>query len=181
MSYHDTTSHDQLQAALALAGLDLRASEIHGLVCGEICRELRIGRGSDFAALVGVPETPDGAQRAVLDTVDSLMDESRQALDAGMKFSLLLPDGDEPMDERTASVADWARGFALALLRGGKLALKDLSGDGAEVVQDLLKISEARPGEETEEDERALAEIEEYMRVGVQLVFEELQPGDDER
>ena len=39
-----------------------------------------------------------------------------------------------------------------------------------------MKISEAQPGEETEGDERALTEIEEYMRVGVQLVFEELQP-----
>jgi len=151
------------------------------MICGEICRRLRVGRGSDFAALLGMSEQPSSAERNVLGIVDELMDQSSRALDAGMQFTLLLPDDEEPIAERTGALADWARGFAVALLRGDELTVESLEGDAAEVVQDLMKISEARPGEDSEEDERALAELEEYMRVGVQLVFEELQPDTQEQ
>lgn len=176
--YQETTSYDQLQAALDLAGLEMRASEVHGMVCGEICRQLRLGRDPEFPALLGVAADTVGAGRTVLEIVDELAEQSHRSLDAGMEFSLLIPGDEERIDERTVSLADWARGFALALLRGDKLKLADLDDNSAEVVEDLLKISEAQPGEETNEDERALTEIEEYMRVGVQLVFEGLQPGE---
>lgn len=180
--HHETTTHDRLQAALDLAGLEMGASEIHGMVCGEICRQLRlVGHAADFPALLGIPEQASGAERSVLSAVDELMEQSHRALDAGMQFTLLLPDDDAPIAERTGALADWARGFAVALLRGNELTPESLEGDSTEVVQDLLKISEARPGEDSEEDERALTELEEYMRVGVQLVFEELQPDTQEQ
>lgn len=146
------------------------------MVCGELCRQLRLGRAPEFTGLLGLPAEAHGAGQTVLAIADELAEQSRRSLDAGMEFSLLIPGDEEDIGERTASLADWARGFSLALLRGDELTLKDLDGDCAEVVQDLLKISEAQPGEETDEDERALTEIEEYMRVGVQLVFEELHP-----
>lgn len=173
---HETTTHDRLQAALKLAGLELSASETHGMLCGEICRCLRPGRGTDIAELLGVAEPGQEHRDAAPAAVEEVMAESHRALDAGMQFALLLPGDDRPIDERTGAMADWARGFVVALLRGNDLTLENLDGDSAEVVRDLLKISEAAPGENPEEDERALVELEEYVRVGVQLVFEELQP-----
>lgn len=146
------------------------------MVCGELCRGLRLGRAADFPALLGVSGQAGGAVRNVLDVVDELMTHSHRALDAGAEFALLLPGDDAPIDDRTGALADWARGFAVALLRGNELTPEGLDGDSTEVVQDLVKISEARPGGDSEEDERALTELEEYMRVGVQLVFEELHP-----
>lgn len=182
--HHGTTSHDRLQAVLDLAGVELRASAIHGMVCGEICRRSGWtgepgGRGiaaGDFPRLLGVSDPEEGTGRAVFDVVEELMEQSRRDLDAGLQFSLLLPGEDEAIEERTESLADWARGFALALLRDEELALGEIGGDSAEVVRDFLKISEAQPTEAWEEDEKALMEIEEYMRVGVQLVYEEMQP-----
>lgn len=150
------------------------------MVCGEICRRLRVGGSPGFTELLGMNDEPDGAQRNVLGIVDELAEESGQALDAGMQFSLLLPDEAESIGERTGALADWARGFVLALLRGDGLRIDDLEADSAEVVRDLFKISEAQPGGDDEEDERALMELEEYLRVGVQLVFEELQPQSQE-
>lgn len=174
--HHEPTTYDRLQAALELVGLEMRPAEIHGMICGEICRQLHSGPDADFPALLGLPEHSGGAQRAVLELVEELAEQSGRALDAGVQFALLLPGDDESIAERTGALADWARGFGVALLRGKALTLDKLEGDSAEVVRDLLKISEARPGEDSEEDERALVELEEYMRVGVQLVFEELQP-----
>lgn len=173
----ETISHVQLQAALHLAGVELRASEVQGMVCGEICRQLRLGPDSDFLALLGRPDTATGAGRMMVGVLEKLMDETRRSLDAGMQFGFLLPDDDEPLEERTACVADFARGFVLALLHGEASTLAQLPGEGGEFIRDLIEISEARPGDDAEEDERALVEIEEYIRVGVQLVYEELQPG----
>lgn len=146
------------------------------MICGELCREVRLGRDTDFSNLLGVSDPASGSVRSLLDLVGELMEETRQDLDAGMRFELLLPGDEESLDERTSSLADWARGFVLALLRGDESAVTGLGGDSGEFLQDLIKIGEARPGGQTEEDERALVEIEEYIRVGVQLVFEDLQP-----
>lgn len=180
LQHNDTTSYDRLQATLELAGMELRASEVHGMVCGELCRAARLGWDAGFSSLLGLPDAESGAGRAVLETADSLIEESRRALDGGMSFALLLPDGDDPIEERTEALADWARGFSVALLRGDDLTLKDLPDNSAEVVKDLIKISEAQPAEQSEENERALTEIEEYMRVGIQLVYEELHPDESD-
>ena len=149
------------------------------MVCGEVCRHLRLSEDAEsvLSALMGFPGNAGGAQRTVMDLIDELMAGTWRALDAGIEFNLLLPDDDEAVAERAAAVADWARGFILALLHGEQAAvLAALQDEGGEFVQDLMKISEARAGGEGEEDERALVEIEEYIRVGVQLVFEEMQP-----
>jgi len=176
--HNDIIHYDRLRATLELAGLELRASEVHGMVCGELCRAARLGWDAGFFSLAGLPDAESGGGRAVLEAVDVLIEESRRALDDGVGFVLLLPDMDDPIVERTEALADWARGFSVALLRGEDLKLGDLPENSAEVAGDLLRISEAQAGGQSEENERALAEIEEYMRVGVQLVFEELQPED---
>jgi len=176
--HHDTIDYDRLQAALELAGLELRAAEVHGMVCGELCRAARLGWDGAFLSRAGLPSDPEfGAGRGLLEAVEALIEASRRALDEGMGFALLLPDADDPIEERTESLADWARGFSAVLLRGDDLSLDKLPENSAEVLEDLVKISEAQPGEQSEDDERALAEIEEYMRVGIQLVYEELHPG----
>ncbi|MDN5882764.1 MAG: hypothetical protein L0H37_10375, partial [Nitrosospira sp.] len=59
---HQATAHDRLRASLDLAGLELRASEVHGLVCGDICRQRRHGYDSDVASLVGVAAAASGEQ-----------------------------------------------------------------------------------------------------------------------
>ena len=53
-----------------------------------------------------------------------------------------------------------------------------MAGDAGEIVRDITRISETEldASGAGEEEARALVEIVEYLRVGVQLVFEELQP-----
>jgi uncharacterized protein YgfB (UPF0149 family) len=45
-------------------------------------------------------------------------------------------------------------------------------------VHDLTEIGRATPGEEdpTEDDEQAYAELVEYVRVSVQLIYDDLEP-----
>ncbi|MDH3589591.1 MAG: UPF0149 family protein, partial [Gammaproteobacteria bacterium] len=69
----------------------------------------------------------------------------------------------------------WCQGFLFGLTVGGIEAGRALPGDVAEVVGDFSRVSEAvHSGEAEEEDEQSYVELCEYVRVGAQLVFEEL-------
>jgi uncharacterized protein YgfB (UPF0149 family) len=95
-----------------------------------------------------------------------------------MEFELLLPEDEQPLDARTAALALWCQGFLYGL---GTSVVQDesgLPGDIGEIVRDLTEITHvAVDAEQTDEsNESAYAELVEFVRVGVQLVFDELGP-----
>ncbi|GAB4513913.1 MAG: hypothetical protein Tsb0026_19010 [Sulfuricaulis sp.] len=93
-------------------------------------------------------------------------------------FTPLLPGDEHSLAEQIESLSDWCRGYLLGLHAGGVKDGQVLAGDAGEIIRDITRISEAElDGSQADEEEaRALVEIVEYLRVGVQLVFEELQP-----
>ena len=61
----------------------------------------------------------------------------------------------------------------LGLLQDDSVGIDEFGGDSVEIIEDIMAISGAITGEQNpDKDEWAFAEIEEYLRVGVQLVFE---------
>jgi uncharacterized protein YgfB (UPF0149 family) len=93
-----------------------------------------------------------------------------------MEFELLLPGDEQPIEVRTAALAQWCQGFLYGLGAGGITDATDLPGDAGEVVRDFAEISRAGVDatQEEESNEAAYAELVEFVRVGVQLLFEEL-------
>jgi uncharacterized protein len=93
-----------------------------------------------------------------------------------MQFDLLLPDEADTLEERTRALGLWCNGFLYGLGSNGAADPRQLSADVAEIVRDLGEISRAGvDGQDSEEaNEVAFAELVEFVRVGVQLVFEEL-------
>ncbi len=96
-----------------------------------------------------------------------------------MEFELLLPEDAQPLDARTAALAQWCQGFLYGL---GASAIQDASGlpgEVGEIVRDFVG-DHTRRGRRairaTESNESAYAELVEFVRVGVQLLFEELGP-----
>ena len=162
-----------LEDTLAEAGSSADAAEAHGTLCGALCA------GSGFVLedwldeLLEDPSGHCGQCRGVLETV---FGETSQALGGGsLEFAPLLPDDDEPLAGRTSALALWCQGFLYGLGTGRLNSIAELPG---EVVHDFTEISRAVPGEEeaTEADEHAYAELVEFVRVGVQLIYDELQP-----
>src|SRR5690606_28483311 len=89
----------------------------------------------------------------------------------------LLPGDDAPLADQVQALALWCHGFL------GAVAVSGSTEDGEdvdEVLRDFAQISRAglSEAEAAGEDQPdfALAEIQEYVRVGAQLVFEELGP-----
>ncbi len=95
-----------------------------------------------------------------------------------MDFDLLIPDDDCPIEERTHALTAWCTGFLYGLGSNGAADPQRLPGDLGEIVRDLSEITRAGvdASDSLEANESALAELVEFVRVGVQLVFDELEP-----
>ena len=72
----------------------------------------------------------------------------------------------------------WCQGFLYGLGTSSLTDATRLPGDIGEVVRDLTEITRvgADSTESLESNEGAYSELVEFVRVGVQLVFEELEP-----
>lgn len=96
-------------------------------------------------------------------------------LSAGdMGFQLLLPDDDTTLPERVTALAHWCQGYLYGLAQGGIQQFKGLPGDCTEILEDFVTMTQVRGDDESEGSERDFFELTEYVRIGAQLVFEEL-------
>jgi len=94
-----------------------------------------------------------------------------------MGFTPLLPEDAQPIDARAAALGQWCQGFLYGLGASALSDARELRGDVGEVVRDLTEIThvgvDAR--DSLESNEGAYAELVEFVRVGVQLLFDELE------
>jgi uncharacterized protein YgfB (UPF0149 family) len=98
--------------------------------------------------------------------------------DSNFDFSLLLPDDDESLADRTHAMQEWTQGFLLGIALAGLQDMNDLPEDSKELIDDFIEISKAGQFDisNQEESEDAYLHIIEYLRMGVLLIAEELQP-----
>lgn len=166
---------DDLQRALVQARALTDAAEAHGTLVGSLC-------ASRFTLADWLAEIlPEGrADGMAADSLREVFAETANALVEGaMAFQPLLPADDAPIGDRTSALGEWCQGFLYGL--GTGVAVPDpasLSGDAAEVLRDMTQITQVDvdPADDDESNEAAYAELVEFVRVGVQVLFDHLQP-----
>lgn len=168
-------NYTEIQRVLDDARAVTDAAEAHGTLAGSLCAAPAY-RFEDWLQEI----LPEGqAQPASAAPLHELFEETHAALGTDeMQFQPLLPEDERPLDARAAALAQWCQGFLYGL---GSSRIHDASrlpGDVGEIVRDLTEITHAGvEGSQTaESDETAYAELVEFVRVGVQLIFEELEP-----
>ena len=157
----------EVRAAADAMSLATSPAELHGALCGWYA-----GGGEDapdwLARIMADPTLPVPPAGSAL---VALRNASRdQFEDRGFAFELLLAEGDASLAERSGALFDWCRGFlgGFGLAAGAKPPLSD---ESSEALVDLARLAAASPQEEgDEEDEDALTEIEEFVRVAVLLI-----------
>ena len=161
-----------LQARLDLNGKGFSAAELHGTLTGLICAGWLETELNSCQALLGQDTIENAIEN---DLLTGLMGLIRQTLDAGnLEFRLLLPGDDEPLETRAQALADWCQGCVMGLHHGDRFKTAELGDDIAQFLSDLEQIGIVEVGSDSpEEQEGALFELEEYTRLGVQMVFEE--------
>lgn len=166
-----------IEASLQRAGVQQCPAELHGFAIG------MVAGGVEGADAIWEREV-----YAEFDASDVLAAECRQLLDrvfasafasdadAPMKLSLLLPQELVVDSGRLAAMRDWVQGFLFGLGLAGDRVASALSPQARELLNDFDEISrvDADDVDNSDENQAALIEIEEYLREGVMLIRDEL-------
>jgi uncharacterized protein YgfB (UPF0149 family) len=164
---------------LRAAGAVAEAVEAHGDFCGRVCL-----RGPAAIRLWQKDLLADAATDDVLAhecgrALERLAAGTLLDLEAGdLRFRLMLPSDDEPLQQRTAALSEWCQGFMHGLVAGGA-ADAGLQDDAlvtsliSEILDDFSEITQATSVDDSEESERAFFELAEYVRVSAQLIYDE--------
>jgi uncharacterized protein len=164
-------THAQLGTALSDLHLGVGASDLHGSLTGFLCAGGRTDAHHWLRSLE-IEAPADAGTHAAL---GQLYNDCSAALDdPELRFEPLLPDDETTIDVRADALVDWCRGFLGGLgLAGGSPS--SMSDDASEILRDLGTIAGSRfEYENAEEDESALAEVIEFVRVGVLLLHTEM-------
>jgi uncharacterized protein YgfB (UPF0149 family) len=168
----------EVAQALAGASSTVDAAEAHGLLCGALCARSRF-RLTDWLEEV-LPDAPraDAGDDPHSPLVQLYASTTSALAGIEMEFVPLLPDDDEPLADRVASLGGWCQGFlygfGTAFPQRGR---PGLPADVGELLSDFAEIARAGDvGNESESiEESAYVELTEYVRAGTQLIYDELE------
>lgn len=171
--------YNSLQAALDKADAEMFAAESHGALCGMLCSGGQVDLGDWLRQVFEDMDLNNMLVKEASQLLVGLYNSTRQQLnDASADFQLFLPEDEQSLAERTEALAQWCQGFTYGLVAGGLKQEAELPDDTAELIRDLVEIARAGYDEAStdEADEDAYMQLYEYVRMGVLLINEELQP-----
>ena len=153
------------------------AAEGHGCLCGALCTntDYPFERWlEEFAPDEARPLPPASEQPLRMLFADTVRDLRGDE----MEFEPLVPDDDATLESRTIALSQWCQGFLYGFSTGGPLKTPELPGSVDEILRDFTHISRASVdvGDAGEEEEASYVEVLEYVRVGAQLIHDELTP-----
>ncbi|MGD8346329.1 MAG: UPF0149 family protein [Lysobacterales bacterium] len=158
-------------------------AECHGLLCGLLSGGVVTGAGEYLEQLAAMRLLARPEQEMAAVMVETFETTNAQLADEELGFELWLPSDDEALEDRTISLAQWCSGYLAGL---GHQKREVLSGEAREALEDLIEISRVEVasgdgGKGNEEEEKAFAEIVEYVRIVVLTLREEFRgPGNDD-
>lgn len=166
--------YEDLDSLVQRLHIGTTASELHGSLCGYLAGGGSMTGDSLLAKLQldGVDSPPTPADQV---TLAQLVQQCAAALaDFEMSFAPMLPADDRPLDERADATAEWCRGFLGGFGLTGAATHAKLTDEAQEMLHDLGAIASSSfdYGDENE-DEDALIEVQEFVRVGAMLMHAE--------
>ncbi len=161
------------------------AADAHGALCGMICARGTVELSEWVDHVVGEQGQGGDLLHDVVHKLSELHQWTLETMnDAAGNFRMLLLDDDEPLPDRVEALANWCQGFIYGLAAGGIREDSELPEETGELLRDMVEISRAghdmddenMDESDSEEDETAYMEVEEYVRMGVMYIYEDLQP-----
>jgi len=181
LDFNDSEVSESLRPFLQKVGMSSSLPEAHGLFSGILCGSSAEQKKKQrlWLSLLDLKiDAGDMLAQEAIDVVDGFYKTTLNALSASeLDFQLAINEH-ASLDERLEDFSIWVQGFLYGIGLSHSDDFSKNSEQVQEFMQDLLQISQAEEYElsDSEEDEHALFELIEYVRVGVLLVFEELNP-----
>jgi len=155
-------------------------AELHGALSALVCVRHQNWQKTALTVL-DLPEpseTMSEALAAFYELIKTAIDDEQYG------FKMLLPDDALPIAERNRALADWCRGYLLGFGSLGETTIKKVDEQGQEAIRDLVKVAQLDTQvEENDENESALFEVMEYVRIAVLALYAQLneKPKDTEQ
>ncbi|MFC0119905.1 UPF0149 family protein [Pseudoalteromonas xiamenensis] len=167
--------YQEAQMLLEKQDIFVAPSEVHGTISGLLACGLSIDEKEYLTLLSDVFNEGQAFSTELKDLFSNLYTQVVEGFtDEEFHFDLYLPSGDETLTDQANGLVSWVAGFML----GFGLKQKDygkLSADVKEIIKDFTEISRLDTTfDDGEEDEAALHEIIEYVRVSSLLCFAEM-------
>lgn len=166
-----TPDFDKVATLLSNNKIFNSVSELHGIICGQLCAGAKPGDATLTWHLMGLENKPS---KIMSDLIMRLEINIREQLEADdFSFQLLLPDDEEELSIRLHAMSDWCEGFISGF--GGAFAKGDSSllEETREVLKDFTAIANVDDSEqdEVENAEQDFMEVLEYVRMATYSVF----------
>lgn len=172
--------YGSLNDALRRCGASWDAAQAHGLLSSRLAvGGAGAGAGWLQQVLEGTSES-DALRTECAGLLNTLFQNTlRQLSERLSEFEPLLPDESDSASLRASALARWCEGFlhGLVSIDHGQALKQRLAKDPlADIIRDMLQLTRAAADDESDDEtnEAAYAEIVEYVRVAVQLAYEEL-------
>jgi len=175
----NAVDRDELNEALRRCGSNWSAEQAHGLLCSRLAVA---GAEAGVEWLRIVLDESDPGTGAALDCARLLemlfAGTHLQLSERQSEFMPLLAEDGESAEERATTLASWCEGYLHGLVsdvRSENLKERLAAEPLCDIIRDLLEMTRAAADDaDDEEDEEAYTELVEYLRVAVQLAYEEL-------
>ncbi len=171
-------SFDRLGDLFVEVGSFTSPSQLHGLLCGQLCAGLRPEPQGWLESAAKQMCCAEELPVSVREGLISLSDKTLQELaDENLIFAPLLPESDTPLVQQAEAMGQWCAGFLSGFGQAG-LTSAQLSDEVSGVLTDIAQIAQIQTDDiaEDEESERDLFEVGEYVRMVVLMLFQEYQP-----
>ncbi len=177
---------EQIRADLDKLESELSPSEVHGTLCGVLCGNSKLDI-HDWLALTFLSNNSAASNavnsrglllEAIAESFKDFFLETVKALsDNNLNFYPLLPE-DASESIRLKAIAEWAQGFLMGLSLAGIKKFSDYPAEVTEFVEAMASIATVEDYELAgdDSDEQAIVEFIEFIRIGVLLVNEEINP-----
>ena len=149
---------------------ELSAAEFHGTLTGLLCAGHNDRNIDEWNDLLVTKSEAQPLRDAILGLI-ALTERSLESPE--FKFQPIFCSANS-LPERTNALGDWCRGFTLGIRWDKTTTALSLTADATEALSDIAHIALAEPGKDpAETQEKAFFELQEYLRVSVQLIYEE--------
>lgn len=171
-------TYDELNIAFDNAGLATGASEAHGVICGVLSAATEDKQATSWVPvlLADRDKTREKEAQILSEMLVSLHEQSQGWLqNPNFEFQVLMSPDDCGLAQRVMDLAQWCSGYLLGLVAGGAGDITQLPGTAPEIVKDIMRISEVVIGDgKSEQQEKDLTELVEYVRLGAHAVYDEI-------
>jgi uncharacterized protein len=138
-------------------------SELHGLLCGKLSGGAELSEVRwllDAVEFLDFTQAPDERVREAL---TALFHQTLQQLRDGFGLTLLLPDDETDLSQRTATLGQWCYGFLTGFGSAGKTD-RVMTEEAEDGLRDLAAIAQIAVEDGDESDEADYMEVTEYVR-----------------